>query len=58
MNRYVIEEGMRSFRINKGKLINPYDPGTQNHNDFERGWTQALKRAPDELLRKFKAGSE
>ncbi len=45
MNKY-IEEGMKSFRKNKCRYKNPYKSGSDQYNDFERGWTQALKRTP------------
>jgi hypothetical protein len=44
MSKY-IREGERSFAVNKGKYINPYSLGSAQHNDFERGWVQALKRS-------------
>lgn len=50
MNKY-IEEGMKSFRKNKSKYKNPYKPGSDEYNNFERGWSQALKRFPDQLLK-------
>lgn len=48
MNRYV-REGGRSFYENQGRYINPYGIGTPEFNDFERGWSQALKRSPESL---------
>lgn len=44
---------MKSFHSNKGRYINPYRQGTDQFNNFERGWTQALKRCPNETLRKY-----
>lgn len=41
-------EGKFSYRKNHGKLINPYKIGTNEHNFFERGYIQALKRSPNE----------
>ena len=52
MNRY-IEEGKKSFHENRGQLINPYKIGSQEYNDFERGWTQALKQSSDSLIREY-----
>jgi len=49
-----IKEGMKSFHESKGKYINPYRPGCNEYNNFERGWTQALKRSPDELLKRYR----
>lgn len=40
-------EGFSSYRKNNGNYANPYPLGSEEHNLFERGWTQALKRAPD-----------
>lgn len=48
MNKY-IREGGRSFNENSGRYVNPYEQGSAEFNDFERGWTQALKRSPEEL---------
>jgi len=42
--RTIIRQGMMSFYENNGKLINPFRADTKEHNWFERGWTQALKR--------------
>lgn len=42
--RTIIRQGMMSFDENNGKLINPFKQNTKEHNWFERGWTQALKR--------------
>lgn len=53
MNRD-IAKGMESFHENKGQLINPYEAGTNQHNDFERGWIQALKRSSVELLKRYR----
>jgi len=49
-----IKEGMKSFSKNKGKYINPYKSGSHEYNDFERGWSQALKRSSDRLLKKYR----
>lgn len=46
MNK-VMQEGFDSFSPKKMKLVNPYKVGTQEYNDFERGWIQALKRWPE-----------
>jgi hypothetical protein len=53
MNRY-IREGMKGFHESKVKYINPYKPGSNEYNDFERGWTQALKRSSNQLLKRYK----
>ncbi|MGE0483475.1 MAG: hypothetical protein AB7Q81_05020 [Gammaproteobacteria bacterium] len=46
MSKY-IQEGTRSYHENGVRYVNPYRPGSAEHNDFERGWFQALKRAPE-----------
>lgn len=38
-------EGARDFQYGLAQLRNPYPPGTPAHNEYERGWTQALKRS-------------
>jgi hypothetical protein len=48
-----IEEGRKSFHKNKGRYTNPYRLGSNQYNDYERGWTQALKQAPDELFSRY-----
>ncbi len=50
-----IREGEISFHMNKGRYINPYGRGTQEHNDYERGWSQALKKCPVTLLKTYKS---
>lgn len=51
-SRY-IREGGRSFHKSKGRYINPYEQSSTAFNDFERGWSQALKRSPEQLLREY-----
>jgi hypothetical protein len=53
MNR-CIKEGMKGFHESKGKYINPYQSGSNEYNDFERGWTQALKRSSGQLLKRYR----
>ena len=53
MNR-CIKEGMKSFHEGKGKYINPYKTGSNEYNNFERGWTQALKRSPNLILKRYR----
>ncbi len=57
MNKYIREGGM-SFHESKGRYINPYKEGSTQFNDFERGWTQALKRSPVQLLRNHGAAEK
>ena len=40
------QEGRKSYFSNKGKYANPYPSGSIEHDIFERGWSQALKRIP------------
>lgn len=49
MNKY-IEEGALSFRRNKSFYKNPYSNDSKEHNDFERGWSQELKKADSSEL--------
>ena len=53
MNKYR-EEGEKSFHKSKGRYINPYELGSNQFNDFERGWFQAQKRCPDRLWKKYR----
>jgi len=45
-----IEEGRVSFYKNRGRYKNPYKKGSRAYDDFERGWSQALKRSPDQHI--------
>ena len=53
-----IQEGGRSFHESKGRYINPYKQGSTQFNDFERGWSQALKRSSEQLLREYRAAKK
>lgn len=39
--------GQRAFRHAPERLRNPYASGSAEFNDYERGWTQELKRSSD-----------
>ena len=52
MGKY-FKEGMSSFHICMGRYINPYNSGSHQYNDFERGWTQALKRSSNHIIRSY-----
>ncbi len=39
------QEGFKSFKKNKGKLVSPYKTGSHEYDMFERGWVQAQKRS-------------
>ncbi|MBN45198.1 MULTISPECIES: hypothetical protein [unclassified Methylophaga] len=45
------DEGKAYFLEYGEKYENPYPRGIYEHNEFERGWSQALKARPD-LLKK------
>lgn len=40
----IYEDGFNCYCRNPDQYHNPYPAGTPDFNDFERGWTQALKR--------------
>jgi hypothetical protein len=44
MDEDIVAQGRKSYWANKGKMDNPYEFGTPEYNDFERGWVQACKR--------------
>lgn len=44
MSNKVFQEGRAAFRIHPDTLSNPYPVGSQDYNDFERGWVQELKQ--------------
>jgi hypothetical protein len=54
MTQY-IREGGKSFHANRGRYINPYRPGSNEFNDFERGWSQELKRSPEQTQGNYPA---
>lgn len=41
------EQGQLAYKLNPNRLKNPYEPGSDEYNDFERGWVQKLKRSPN-----------
>ena len=48
------QEGRKSYFSNKGKYENPYPSDSIEHDIFERGWSQALKRIPEITIREIK----
>jgi hypothetical protein len=48
------KEGRQSYFANKGKYENPYPPGSLEYDAFERGWSQALKKSPEIIIREAK----
>ncbi|OMH36536.1 hypothetical protein [Motiliproteus sp. MSK22-1] len=51
------EEGASSYYDNEGELINPYPQDTDAHLEFERGWSQTLRRQSASSFRKGKQSS-
>lgn len=47
MHSKEFEEGRLYYHQFGTAYQNPYAIGTLEHNDFERGWSQALKRYPN-----------
>ena len=54
MNK-IIDDGKRAFHKYKGRYHNPYQTDSPQYNDYERGWTQALKRSSDQLLKRYRS---
>ncbi|MBL5979740.1 hypothetical protein JAO85_20900 [Comamonas sp. NyZ500] len=48
--RAIRDRGAREFYANRTEFNCPFDFGTAEYNEYERGWTQALKRAPSNSL--------
>jgi hypothetical protein len=46
-----VEEGRKYCLTHGSKYHNPYPRGTDEHNQFERGWSQALKMYPEKVAR-------
>jgi len=44
MDEDIVAQGRKSYWANKGTMECPYNFGTPEYNDFERGWVQAFKR--------------
>ena len=38
------QQGNNDYKCSSSKYKNPYKVGTKEHNDYERAWTQHLKR--------------
>jgi hypothetical protein len=47
-------EGRKAYFTNGDRPNNPYQPGSDAYNEFERGWTQSVKRSGYEPLFKPK----
>lgn len=45
MKNEYFRQGFSSWIENSHKYINPYENGSDAHNEFERGWSQAIKRS-------------
>jgi hypothetical protein len=53
-----VEEGKRHCLAYGSEYRNPYPPGTDAHNQFERGWSQTLKKYPHTVARIDKKSNE
>ncbi len=40
----IVRQGKSDYFTTKGNYENPYKSGTAEHNAYERGWMQSLKR--------------
>lgn len=40
----IIRQGKDDYFTQKGHYANPYPPGSDKFNAYERGWMQSLKR--------------
>lgn len=45
------QRGAREYFLLRGEYRNPYQPGCADFNDYERGWTQSLKRNGGQLVK-------
>lgn len=52
----IFREG-EAFYFEKGAYITPYPNGSAEFNEFERGWTQALKRTNGSCISASSTGS-
>jgi hypothetical protein len=46
-----VEEGRKYCLTHGSKYHNPHPRGTDEHNQFERGWSQSLKMYPEKVAR-------
>ena len=53
MDKEAYKLGQKSYVRNRGKYINPYPRSDSRHNDFERGWSQAIKKLPDTVIKEI-----
>lgn len=58
MNTDEYNEGRRCYHRDKGVYSNPYEKEDARYNEFERGWFQAQKRAPESLQREYEREQE
>lgn len=54
----IYREGEQHYFSNNGVYVNPYNNGSTEFNEFERGWTQALKRTNGSLINSTSIGSK
>lgn len=48
---YVVNDGIRAFRLNKLSMENPFPVETVEHSDWNNGWFQALRSRNFHALR-------
>lgn len=53
-----VEEGKKHYLAYGFQYRNPYPHRTDEHNQFERGWSQALKRCPKDAASTYKKGND
>ncbi|MBD2222706.1 hypothetical protein H6G33_37945 [Calothrix sp. FACHB-1219] len=46
----ISQEGAHSYYEKRGVYCNPYPVNTPEHNHFERGWSQALRKDDARLV--------
>ncbi len=47
----IIARGRRDYSFNREDYRNPFQPGSSEFNDYERGWVQALKSDDGRLVK-------
>ncbi len=52
----ISQEGARSYFEKRGVYCNPYPANTPEHNYFERGWSQALRKDDARLVNPISPG--
>jgi hypothetical protein len=44
------QRGAREYFLHRGEYRNPFPHGSAHFNEYERGWTQSLKRNEGKLV--------